>query len=116
MNEPIDPTASGFGIVPENTQAGEAPGLLEKVKNFASAAAQHVAAGLPMASDDEIIRRHDICLGCEHLRDGACSLCGCPVSRVAGYISKLSWADQSCPIGKWGPATDSASNPSGTIN
>jgi len=83
----------------------EAPGFLEKVKNFASAAAQHVAAGMPMASDDEIIRRHDICLGCEHLQNDACNLCGCPVSRVAGYVSKLSWADQECPAGKWGKAT-----------
>ena len=54
---------------------------------------------------DEIIRRHDICLACEHLKDNACSLCGCPVSRVAGYVSKLSWADQECPAGKWGKAT-----------
>lgn len=82
----------------------DAPGFLEKVKNFASAAAQHVAAGMPMASDEEIIRRHDICLGCEHLQNDACNLCGCPVSRAAGYISKLSWADQECPIGKWGKA------------
>jgi hypothetical protein len=78
---------------------------LTKVKNFATAAAQHVAAGMPMASDAEIIRRHDICLTCEHLQNDACNLCGCPVSRVAGYVSKLSWADQECPAGKWGKAT-----------
>lgn len=82
----------------------EAPGFLEKVKNFATAAAKHVAAGMPMASDEEIIRRHDICLTCEFLKDNACTKCGCPVSRVAGYVSKLSWADQECPIGKWGKA------------
>lgn len=83
----------------------DAPSFLTKVRNFASATVQHVAAGMPMASDEEIIRRHDICLSCEHLKDGACNLCGCPVSRVAGYVSKLSWADQSCPAGKWGPAS-----------
>ena len=82
----------------------DAPSFLTKVKNFATAAAQHVAAGMPMASDAEIIRRHDICLGCEHLKDNACQLCGCPVSRAAGYVSKLSWADQECPAGKWGKA------------
>lgn len=80
----------------------EAPGFLEKVKNFAVAAAGHVAAGMPLCDDEEIIRRHDICLGCEHLVNSACNLCGCPVSRVAGYVSKLSWADQECPAGKWG--------------
>lgn len=82
----------------------DAPGFLTKLKNFATAAAGHVAAGMPMASDEEIIRRHDICLTCEHLVDGACTQCGCPVSRVKGYVSKLSWADQECPAGKWGKA------------
>ena len=80
----------------------DAPGFLTKVKNFAAAAASHVAAGMPMASDADIIKRHDICLQCEHFKDNACSLCGCPLSRVAGYVSKLSWADQECPAGKWG--------------
>lgn len=61
-----------------------------------------VAAGMPMCSDEEIIRRHDICRTCEFLVDDACTQCGCPVSRVAGYVSKLSWADQECPVGKWG--------------
>ncbi len=89
---------------PPDLSRHDAPSFLTKVKNFASAAAQHVAAGMPMASDDEIIRRHDICLTCEHLQNNACQLCGCPVSRVAGYVSKLSWADQECPAGKWGTA------------
>ena len=80
----------------------DAPSFLAKVRNFATAAVSHVAAGMPMASDAEIIRRHDICLTCEHLVDDACNLCGCPVSRAAGYVSKLSWADQECPAGKWG--------------
>jgi hypothetical protein len=88
----------------EEMPTRSAPGFLEKVRNFATAAAGHVAAGLPLASDAEIIRRHDICLTCEHLQNDACNLCGCPVSRVAGYVSKLSWADQECPAGKWGKA------------
>jgi hypothetical protein len=82
----------------------DAPSFLTKVKNFASAAVSHVAAGMPMCDDAEIIRRHDICLTCEHLVNDACNLCGCPVSRAAGYVSKLSWADQECPAGKWGKA------------
>jgi hypothetical protein len=24
------------------------------------------------------------------------------VARVRGYVSKLSWADSECPVGKWG--------------
>lgn len=89
---------------PPGLARADAPSFLTKVKNFATAAAQHVAAGMPMASDEEIIRRHDICLTCEHLVNDACTLCGCPVARVAGYVSKLSWADQECPAGKWGRA------------
>lgn len=88
----------------EQMPTRSAPGFLEKVRNFATAAAGHVAAGMPMASDEEIIRRHDICLGCEHLQDNACTQCGCPVARVRGYVSKLSWADSECPVGKWGKA------------
>jgi ribosomal protein L37E len=87
----------------------DAPSFLAKVKNFASSAVQHVAAGLPMCSDEEIIRRHDICLTCEHLQKDACSLCGCPLARVRGYVSKLSWADQECPAGKWGKAVSKTS-------
>lgn len=89
----------------EQMPTRSAPGFLEKVRNFATAAAGHVAAGMPMASDEEIIRRHDICLGCEHLVNDACTQCGCPVARVRGYVSKLSWAGQECPVGKWGKAT-----------
>jgi len=80
----------------------DAPSFLQKVKNFAVASAKHAAAGMPMASDEEIIRRHDICLGCEFLKNGACSKCGCPVVRTKQYVSKLSWADSECPVGKWG--------------
>jgi hypothetical protein len=76
---------------------------LEKAKNFAVASAQHVAAGMPTCSDEEIIRRHDICMGCEFFKDSTCSKCGCPIKRDREFISKLAWADQSCPVGKWGP-------------
>lgn len=79
----------------------DAPSFLQKAKNFAIATAQHVAAGMPMASDEEIIRRHDICMACEFFKDNSCSKCGCPVYRDKKFISKLAWADQSCPVGKW---------------
>lgn len=96
---------------PPDLRRTDAPSFIEKVKNFASAATGHIAAGMPMATDEEIIRRHDICLGCEHLQDNACTQCGCPVSRVRGYVSKLSWADSECPIGKWGKATKNNIDP-----
>jgi hypothetical protein len=80
----------------------DTPSFLEKVKNFAVSSAQHVVNGMPMCSDEEIIRRHDICRGCEFFKDNTCGKCGCPLSRAKGYVSKLSWADQECPVGKWG--------------
>ncbi|HTM54977.1 MAG TPA: hypothetical protein VL175_13170 [Pirellulales bacterium] len=33
---------------------------------------------------------------------GACSQCGCPANdRLPKFVSKLAWADQECPVGKW---------------
>jgi hypothetical protein len=87
------------------------PGLLQRITNFTQAAVQHVAAGMPTCTEDEIAARHDVCLKCEHLTDGGCALCGCPVSRAAGYFSKLAWADQSCPAGKWGAVSRSENDP-----
>jgi len=87
---------------PQDLARTDAPSFLTKVKNFAVASAKHVAAGMPMASDEEIIRRHDICTGCEFFKDNACQKCGCPVVRAKQYVSKLSWADSECPVGKWG--------------
>ena len=77
--------------------------LFKKAINFAASAAKHFAAGAPRCTDEQIASRHDICLGCEHYQGGACTQCGCPVSREKNLISKLAWADQSCPVGKWGP-------------
>ena len=82
--------------------------LLEKARNFTSAAIRHAAAGLPMASDEEIARRHAICVGCEFYDGKACVKCGCPVKREKAYLSKLSWADQACPVGQWGPVDNRA--------
>jgi hypothetical protein len=80
------------------------PSFMQKARNFTVAAAQHVAAGMPLCSEEEIQRRHEICLGCEHYQDSTCTKCGCPIARQRAYLSKLSWADQECPVGKWGKA------------
>jgi len=80
--------------------------LAEKAVNFAKSAAQHVSAGLPQATEEEVARRFAICEGCEHFDGHACKKCGCPVIREKKFLSKLSWAGESCPVGKWGPAAD----------
>jgi hypothetical protein len=77
--------------------------LLTKARNFAASAAKHVAAGMPQASEEEVARRFAICQGCEHFDGRACRKCGCPVVRERKFISKLTWAGESCPVGKWGP-------------
>jgi len=81
----------------------EMPPLLDRVGNFAAAAARHIAAGAPLCTKEEVAARHAICVGCEFFDGKACTKCGCSVSRQRAYISKLSWATESCPVGKWGP-------------
>ena len=84
------------------------PTLLQKAANFAAAAASHVAAWMPQASQEQIDARFAICQGCEHFDGKACRLCGCPVVREKQFVSKLSWAGESCPAGKWGPVDATA--------
>ena len=114
VDHPAYPRAPRQGFTPPKPKPAEpppdltrtdAPSFLAKFRNFAVASAKHVAAGAPMASDSEIIRRHDICTACEFFADNACQKCGCPVVRAKQYVSKLSWADSECPVGKWGKET-----------
>ncbi len=79
--------------------------LAQKAANFAASAAKHVAAGMPRATDEQVAERFAICQGCEHYDGKACRKCGCPVVRERQFISKLSWAGESCPVGKWGPVS-----------
>ena len=77
--------------------------IVQKAANFATSAAKHIAAGAPRCTQEQIDARFAICQGCEHFDGKACRQCGCPVVRERQYLSKLSWADSSCPVGKWGP-------------
>lgn len=99
----VKPIAMPIDRKPALARDSDALSWIEKAKNFAVATAKHVAAGLPTCSDEEILRRHDICVGCEFYDNSSCTKCGCPVKRDRQFISKLAWADQSCPVGKWGP-------------
>ena len=83
----------------------EPPSLLGKAWNFTASAAAHVAAGMPQASQEQIDQRFAICTACEHFDGAACRLCGCPVVREKAFVSKLAWANEKCPVGKWGPVT-----------
>ena len=81
------------------------PSLLQKAANFAASAAAHVAAGMPQASQEQIDARFAICQGCEFFDGRACTKCGCPVVREKQFVSKLAWANEKCPVGKWGPVS-----------
>jgi hypothetical protein len=78
------------------------PSLLQKAANFAASAAKHIKAGMPLCTQEQIDQRFAICQGCEFYKDNACLKCGCPLSREKQFISKLSWANEKCPVGKWG--------------
>jgi hypothetical protein len=60
---------------------------------------------MPRASEEEVARRFAICQGCEFFDGKACTKCGCPVVREKQFVSKLSWANERCPAGKWGPVS-----------
>lgn len=81
------------------------PSILQKAANFATSAAAHVAAGMPQATQEQIDARFAVCQTCEHFDGRACRLCGCPVVRERAFVSKLAWANEKCPAGKWGPVT-----------
>ena len=54
-------------------------------------------------SQEQIDARMDICKQCPFFQINSCLQCGCALSRDRNYKNKLYFADQSCPIGKWGP-------------
>lgn len=79
------------------------PTLVDKAINFSKAAIQHAMKGSPKCTDEEINTRYNICQSCEYFQNQTCKLCGCNLVRERIYMNKLAWADQSCPIKKWGP-------------
>lgn len=94
-----------WGHVCGAAQTAAAPTLLQQAANFAASAVKHVAAGMPRCTQEQVDARFAICQGCEHYDGKACRLCGCPVVREQAFVSKLSWANEKCPAGKWGPVT-----------
>jgi hypothetical protein len=100
VDHPAYPREPKPGFVPTKPREPEVS-LLQKAKNFAVSAANHVASGARLAGDEEVAMRFAICQTCEHYDGNACLKCGCPVVREKKFISKLSWANEKCPAGKW---------------
>jgi len=86
------------------------PGIIKRTGNFAKAATQHMLHGQPKCTQEEINRRFEICKTneCGFFEKqgdrGFCKhrSCGCNINLEEIYLNKLAWADQECPIGKWG--------------
>lgn len=98
-------TREAYDSLRERYRVKDEPSFLQKAANFANAAAHHISSGMPAASEEQVAQRFEICRSCEFYRDSTCMKCGCPVVREKRFLSKLAWADQSCPVGKWGPVT-----------
>lgn len=53
-------------------------------------------------SNEQILKRYDICTNCEFFQNNVCSQCGCRIVSLLEFKNKLVWKDQECPVGKWG--------------
>lgn len=81
-----------------------------RVFNFSIAAVQHLVNGCPTCTQEEANERLVICRSnkCGYYKKvsddlGYCThkLCGCSITDMRGFVSKVFWKDQHCPINLW---------------
>lgn len=85
-----------------NVSADKPVSAARKAINYAAESSKWIAAGMPERTDAEVARLAAICHSCEHLVEGACSKCGCPIQQDAPtWRNKLKMGSSSCPIEKW---------------
>lgn len=65
------------------------------IKSILTAMVKQIAAGLPMASREEIKKRAEICLSCDQMEDERCKQCGCFLK------FKIPLGTSECPMKKW---------------
>jgi len=81
------------------------PPLWKRAWNFVSASTQHLNAGRPKCSEEQIQARLAICEACDLFDGKHCRECGCACNGTSNFMNKLAWADQECPHPagpKWG--------------
>lgn len=82
------------------------PSFVKKVVSFTKAVAKHVATGMKNVSDEEYARRLAICDTCQAcdktIEQWQCRECGCYLREGDVRPGKARWADQKCPLKKWG--------------
>ena len=96
---------------PDNAFGGretEDPSVLKLASNFATASIKELSSfirGDKPVSKEEKEKRMKICESCVFFetRSKRCKKCGCFL------LMKTAWRTQVCPIGKWGPETNSPS-------
>lgn len=81
------------------------PNKVRLAWNFAKAFTNHVLSGMPTLSEEETLRRVEICSGCNKFQPqgsgkGYCSVskCGCNVkANIEDFMNAANWADKKCP-------------------
>lgn len=78
--------------------------FLVRLKTFLKSLFFHIYSGFPKTTQSEILDRYSICIDCENFNhnQSICNICGCAISKKSKFLNKLAWADQECPVGKWG--------------
>lgn len=74
----------------------------QKTKKFIKAFTEHIKNGSPTCNQQQMDARFAICKECEFFTGSGCRKCGCGINRTRKLMNKLHWADQECPMGKWG--------------
>lgn len=103
------------GSIPKPEKPPSPPSLVKQAFNYSKAKVNHVIAGRPKCTDEQMAERFAVCQSnrCglfiakgDGLGQCAHASCGCTLKRLSevGEDSKLRWADQQCP------ATDPATN------
>lgn len=95
---------------PSPARKHDGPNQARRLSNFTLAAIGHVFAGCPTCTQDEADARLAVCRACEMYKPnqgnpgvGRCThhKCGCEISGVEKFASKLFWRDQDCPLKLW---------------
>lgn len=90
------------------------PNILKRILNFGYAFSEHLYKGMPTVDEKKLKERLEICLECPLFKQkqgvvgGVCTheSCGCTIKDEAVFLNKIAWADQKCPIGKWGEVNE----------
>ena len=88
----------------ERCQAGDTPGYLKQLRNYAHATTAWVKDNMPKRTDSEVIAILEVCKSCDYYNKakGQCKICGCRLNTSATAVAnKIRMATEHCPKGKW---------------